>query len=158
VHTDCIARLHKLGPTDIPFLRALNTLFGKAFDDPAAYEADSPSDIYLASVLAKEHVIVLVALVADQVVGGLVAYELDKLEQARRELYLYDLAVDPFHRRRGIATTLVKQLCEIARQRGAHAVYVQADYGDDPAIALYQKLGTLHEVLHFDFELSVHQG
>jgi len=27
---------------------------------------------------------------------------------------------------------------------------VQADHGDDPAIALYDKLGAREEVLHFD--------
>ena len=29
-------------------------------------------------------------------------------------------------------------------------VYVQADYGDEPAIALYEKLGIREDVLHFD--------
>jgi len=29
-------------------------------------------------------------------------------------------------------------------------VYVQADYGDDPTIALYEKLGVREDVLHFD--------
>jgi aminoglycoside 3-N-acetyltransferase I len=29
---------------------------------------------------------------------------------------------------------------------------VQADYGDDPAIALYTKLGRREDVLHFDIE------
>jgi aminoglycoside 3-N-acetyltransferase I len=30
---------------------------------------------------------------------------------------------------------------------------VQADHGDDPAIALYTKLGTREDVLHFDIEV-----
>jgi aminoglycoside 3-N-acetyltransferase I len=34
--------------------------------------------------------------------------------------------------------------------RGAWVIYVQADYGDDPAIALYSKLGTREDVMHFD--------
>lgn len=29
-------------------------------------------------------------------------------------------------------------------------IYVQADYVDPPAIALYEKLGVREEVLHFD--------
>lgn len=29
-------------------------------------------------------------------------------------------------------------------------IYVQADRGDDPAIALYDKLGAREGVLHFD--------
>jgi len=34
--------------------------------------------------------------------------------------------------------------------RGAYVIFVQADYGDDPAIALYTKMGIREEVLHFD--------
>ena len=74
----------------------------------------------------------LVALVGQEVVGGLVAYELDKFERARRELYIYDLAVAEAHRRRGIATALIQRLREIAVERRAYVIYVQADYGDDP--------------------------
>jgi len=33
-------------------------------------------------------------------------------------------------------------------------VYVQADHGDDPAIALYAKLGVREEVLHFDIPVQ----
>jgi len=146
-------RLHQLTPADVPLLRALNALFAEAFCDLEAYGAEPPSDIYLEALLAKEHVMVLVALVEQRVVGGLVAYELDKFERARRELYIYDLAVAAVHRRQGIATALIKHLREIAAERGAWVVYVQADYGDEPAIALYDKLGVREEVLHFDIEV-----
>jgi aminoglycoside 3-N-acetyltransferase I len=142
--------LRRLGPADLPLLRRLNALFGDAFEDPATYTAAPPSDAYLVARLAKEHVIALVALAGDEVLGGLVAYELDKLERARREIYIYDLAVAAAHRRRGIATALIEHLREIAAKRGAWVVYVQADHGDDPAIALYEKLGVREDVLHFD--------
>src|SRR5262249_41736049 len=95
-------------------------------------------------------VIALVALVDGAVVGGLVPYELPKFEQARREIYIYDLAVAEAHWPRGIATALIRHLQEIASQRGAWVIFVKADYGDDPAIALYSKLGRREEVLHFD--------
>ena len=36
----------------------------------------------------------------------------------------------------------------------AWVIYVQADYGDDPAIALYEKLGVREEVLHFDIPVT----
>jgi len=90
----------------------------------------------------------------DEVLGGLVAYEFDKFERARRELYIYDLAVSAEHRRRGIATALIEHLREIAARRGAWVIFVQADYGDDPAIALYEKLGIREEVLHFDIAVE----
>jgi aminoglycoside 3-N-acetyltransferase I len=147
-------KLHQLTTADVPLLRALNALFGEAFGDPEEYGAEPPSDAYLEALLAKEHVIALAMLLGQEVVGGLVAYELDKFERARRELYVYDLAVAEVHRRHGIATALIKRLCEIAACRGAWVVYVQADYGDEPAIALYEKLGIREEVLHFDIEVA----
>jgi aminoglycoside 3-N-acetyltransferase I len=87
------------------------------------------------------------------VVGGLVAYQLDKLESARSEIYIYDLAVAEAHRRRGIATALIERLQAIASERGAWVIFVQGDYGDDPAIALYEKLGTREDVMHFDIDV-----
>ena len=146
--------LRRLGPSHIPLLRALNAMFGRAFADPDAYGAEPPGDSYLESLLAKEHVVVLAALNGEEVVGGLVAYELDKFERARREVYIYDLAVAEEHRRRGIATALIEHLRGIAAQRGAWVVYVQADYGDDPAIALYEKLGAREDVMHFDIPVE----
>ena len=58
------------------------------------------------------------------------------------------------HRRQGIATALIGRLREIAAQRGAWVIYVQADYGDDPAIALYGKLGMREDVMHFDIPVE----
>jgi aminoglycoside 3-N-acetyltransferase I len=142
--------LRRLGPTDVPLLRKLNALFGDAFGDRETYEGEPPTDAYLEGLLAKEHVFVIAALSDDRVLGGLVAYELDKFERMRREVYIYDLAVDAAHRRRHIATDLIGHLRDIAARRGAWVVYVQADHGDDPAIALYTKLGTREDVLHFD--------
>jgi aminoglycoside 3-N-acetyltransferase I len=144
----------RLGPADVPLLRTLNALFGIAFADAETYGAEPPSDAYLEGLLAKEHVIALVALAGEEVLGGLVAYELDKFERARREVYIYDLAVRAEHRRQGVATALIGHLREIAARRGAWVVYVQADHGDDPAIALYEKLGVREDVLHFDIRVD----
>jgi hypothetical protein len=37
-----------------------------------------------------------------------------------------------------------------AEELGAYVIYVQADYGDDPTVALYTKLGVWEDVMHFD--------
>jgi aminoglycoside 3-N-acetyltransferase I len=144
--------VQRLTPEDVDQARALNELFGHAFGDRETYSAAPPSADYLQSFLSKDHIIVLAAFVEDDIVGGLVAYELQKLERERSEIYIYDLAVAEPHRRQGIATALIDHLREIARQRGAWVIYVQADYGDDPAIALYTKLGTREDVMHFDID------
>lgn len=142
--------VRRLSEVDVPLMRALNRVFGEAFDDLEAYGAAPPEDGYLAELLGRPSVIVLAALADGAVVGGLVAYEMDKFEQARRETYIYDLAVAEAHRRRGIATALIERLRTVARERGAWVVYVQADRGDAPAIALYEGLGAREDVLHFD--------
>lgn len=148
------AALRRLKAGDVPLLRQLNALFGDAFAETETYGGAPPTEAYLEGLLAKEHVVVLVAMAGETVIGGLVAYELEKFERMRREIYIYDLAVDAGHRRRSVATALIGHLRGIAAERGAWVIYVQADHGDDPAIALYDKLGTREEVLHFDITVA----
>ena len=147
--------MRRLGCSDVSVLRELNRLFGEAFEDRETYSQEPPSDAYIEGLLAKEHIAVMVALgPGDEVLGGLVAYALDKFERARREYYIYDLAVDERFRRQGIATVLIDHLRILAAESGAWVIFVQADYGDDPAIALYEKLGSREEVLHFDIAVE----
>ena len=144
----------RLGPGDLSLMRALNALFAEAFEDPDSYAAAPPDDAYLAQLLATPHVIALVALSGGEVVAGLVAYVLEKFEQARSEVYIYDLAVADAFRRRGVATALIQALKPISAGYDAQVIFVQADYGDDPAIALYESLGVREEVLHFDIAVQ----
>ncbi len=144
------AAIHRLTPDDIPLFRAMNRLFGEVFDEPDTYGGAPPDDAYVRDLLGREHVIALVALADGTVVGALAAYELDKFERVRREIYIYDLGVAEAHRRRGVATALIGEVRRIAARRGAWTVYVQADHGDEPAVALYDGLGTREDVLHFD--------
>lgn len=146
--------IRRLDPTDLALLRELNAMFGATFDDPLTYGATPPDDAYLEALLSAEHIHAIVALAGEKVVGGLVAYELDKFESRRKEVYLYDLAVDAAHRRQRIATALIERLSGIAKQRGAWTIFVQADYGDEAAIHLYEKIGRREEVLHFDLLLD----
>jgi aminoglycoside 3-N-acetyltransferase I len=135
----------------------LNRVFARAFEDPQTYQAQPPSLAYLSKTLARPDVIVLVARSGREIVGGLVAYVLHKLERERSEVYIYDLAVAEEHRRRGIATQLIDSLKPIAAQRGAWVIYVQADPWDAPAMALYTKLGTREDVHHFDIPVALAQ-
>lgn len=137
---------------DLTLFRAAMALFGRAFDDADSYQGAPPSDDYALGYLGNPANILLVATEGEAVVGALAAYVLQKFEQARSEVYIYDLAVDEVHRRKGIATALIERLKSVARERGAYVIYVQADYGDDPAINLYTKLGAREDVMHFDIE------
>jgi len=143
--------IRALGPGDLKLYEEMNTLFAEVFHD-ARYIERRPSAAYAQRLLQNSSFIALVALDHGHMIGALAAYELVKFEQETSEIYLYDLAVDQAHRRRGVATGLISRLQALARDRGAWVVFVQADTDEDdgPAIALYTKLGTKEEVLHFD--------
>jgi len=145
----------QIASADVACLKDLLRVFGEAFDDVATYQHAVPSDEYLARLLTKQNFIAVAAKVGSEVVGGLAAYVLDKFEQDRREIYIYDLAVAEGHRRQGIATGLINELCNIAAERDVYVIFVQADLVDGPAIALYESLGTRTKETahHFDIEV-----
>jgi aminoglycoside 3-N-acetyltransferase I len=142
--------IRQLESGDVEVARRLLDTFGEVFEDADTYTRAQPSEGYLEGLLRSDHFIALAALQDGAVIGGLAAYELKKFERERSEIYIYDLAVVAQHRRKGIATGLITQLTTIAKARGAYVIFVQADLTDPAAIALYTKLGTGEDVLHFD--------
>jgi aminoglycoside 3-N-acetyltransferase I len=145
----------RLAGGDLDGMKALLRLFGEVFEDPDSYHGKAPSDAYLLARLRDETFLAMVALDPDgSTIGGLAAYELKKFEQERSEVYIYDLAVRSEHRRKGVATALIRNLGDVVRER-AWVMFVQADTGEEdaPANALYRKLAT--EIIvahHYDIE------
>lgn len=144
--------IRELSAADLALMHDLLDVFGTAFEDADTYGRARPNDTYLRKLLASDTFIALAAVHDGAVVGGLAAYVLEKFEQARSEIYIYDLAVLETHRRQGVATALIQHLKELAPRHDAWVIFVQADHGDDPAIALYEKLGEREDVLHFDIK------
>ncbi len=132
----------------------LLTMFGDVFEEVQTYCRSRPSETYLKRLLGREDFIALAALKDGVVIGGLAAYELAKFEQERNEIYIYDLGVSAAYRRQGVATALIESVRAIAAARRAWVVFVQADKGDVPAIALYSRMGTREDVLHFDMAVD----
>ncbi|MCZ8374978.1 MAG: AAC(3)-I family aminoglycoside N-acetyltransferase [Beijerinckiaceae bacterium] len=142
--------IRRLAPGDEAGFTAMLDLFAAAFEDPASYASRRPGAAWRESLLASPDFVALVAEQGGAVVGALAGYILRKFEQERSEAYLYDLGVAEAARRQGIATGLIEALKPIARAAGAHVIFVQADLEDEPAIALYARLGRREDVLHFD--------
>lgn len=131
----------------------MNRVFAEGFGEPGHYAAAPPDDAWAAAWLAKPDHIALLAEIGGAAVGALAAYVLPKFEQARSEVYIYDLAVLASARRQGVATALIDHLRVIARSIGAWTIFVQADIipEDEPARALYRKLASEEiAALHFD--------
>lgn len=148
-----MTQIFRLGPDEAEGMESANLLFGEVFGDEG-YDGPPPRRDYLARLLGDERFIALVAQIEGEMVGALAGYELVKFEGERSEIYIYDLAVREQFRRRGVATALIEALKPIARDKGAWAIFVQADPPDAPAVALYEKLGTREEVFHFDIDVE----
>ena len=142
--------VRRLTRADVDLMLAMSRMFGTAFNEVEAYTARPPSGGYFDRLLANKEFVALAATEQGEVIGGLVAYELVKFEQERSEFYIYDLAVREESRRRGVATALIEEMRRIAAANAAEVIFIQADHGDEAAIALYSKLGRREDVIHFD--------
>ena len=142
--------VERLGPRQLAAMRDALRVFAVAFDEEDNFFSAPPSDSYLDRLLSDPRFVVLAARVEGVVAGARSAYELVKYEQERSEFYIYDLAVAEPFRRRGIATALIEAMKPIAKAAGGWMIFVQADRADEPAVALYRKLGVEEQPLHFD--------
>lgn len=144
---------------DEMLLRSLIELFGDVFEMKSEYDSLKISDQYVQQFLMNPNHIVIIAQDSDSkiVVGGLVAYLLPKFEQARSEIYIYDLGVATEYHRNGIGTTLITKLREVARDLGAYVIFVQADDDDTRAIEFYKSLPITEHIHPHHFDIRVEE-
>ncbi|MEL7199706.1 MAG: GNAT family N-acetyltransferase [Pseudomonadota bacterium] len=128
--------------------RAMNAVFSDAFDEPATYADLPPTDAYADRWLANPDNVAVIAEKDGEAVGALAGYVLHKFEQDCAELYIYDIAVLDEHRRKGVASALLDETRRIARENGAWTIFVQAEEGDAPPLALYRKQSVRELVAH----------
>lgn len=137
---------------DVDLMREALALFGRAFGGHGDYSSP-PSRAYLQGFLAKPGHYVGVAYASGRVVGAITAYEIEKYERARTEIFIYDLAVDADFRRRGLATALINHCRDWGETRGAWVAVIMADDGEPAPFAVYSRLGR-HEIAHvFDMPI-----
>lgn len=103
------------------------------FDEPA------DPDLTLDFLHRPGHHLVF-AFDSDDVVGFVSGVEIAHPDKAP-EMLLYELGVEPSHRRRGIGRALVRHLADLAADRGCHQMWVPIETGDDIAAATYRSAG-----------------
>ena len=113
--------IRALGANDVAAMRDMLCMFGEAFEDVRTYTDKQPDDDYLGQLLSGSAFIAVAAFSGGKVVGGIAAYVLPKFEQARSEVYIYDLAVQENSRRMGVATAMIAELRKLA-MRVAHTL------------------------------------
>ena len=63
------------------------------------------------------------------------------------------MGVHPDHRRKGVATVLIKQILEILKDKKIKDVCLNVEITRKPAIALYEKFGfQIIQTIHMDYE------
>ncbi|HIJ65913.1 MAG TPA: GNAT family acetyltransferase [Candidatus Hydrogenedentes bacterium] len=107
-------------------------LWGKTVADPAPH---NDPVVAIRMKMAKDPELFLVAVVNGAVVGTLMG----GFDGHRG--WLYALAVDPVHQRRGIATALVRRLEQLLKELGCLKINLQVRGTNSGVIGFYESVG-----------------
>lgn len=128
-HYDGAMKVMRLAPGDESMVLAGSDLF----DAP-------PTEAWTATFLSAPGHHLFVAVEDGAPVGFVTGVETTHPDKGT-EMFLYELSVDPAHRRRGIATALVTALADLARTRRCHGMWVGVDPDNGAALATYRAAG-----------------
>lgn len=144
--------IEKLVVTDIEKLKGLLLSYEAVFE---WQNFVMPSENHLRKMLNNPQHLVFVATNDHKVIGGLTAYILPEFESENSLVYIYDLAVQTEHQRKGVGQQLIQGVREYcAKQPGLIEVFVQADEEDEYAVDFYRKTGgTEMKVRQFSYFL-----
>jgi ribosomal protein S18 acetylase RimI-like enzyme len=103
------------------------------YDGPARRDA-------VARFLADRTHHLLLAYDGERPVGFVSGVEMTHPDKGT-EMFLYELAVDEDHRRRGVGAALVRALADLARELGCYDVWVLTEEQNEAAVATYRRAG-----------------
>ncbi len=104
--------------------------------------ADMPSD-RAAAFVANEANYLIVAEVAGEVVGVVLAYRLDRVDHPSGQLFVYDVEVAESHRRRGVGRALMRHVRDVVEREHLKEAFVLTNRDNPAAIALYSSTGAI---------------
>lgn len=99
------------------------------------------SGAYLEQLLASENFWAVAAFSGSELLGGLTAHSLPMTRVESTEIFIYDIAVNEEHQRKGIGKALVAALRERCGEQGIDVVFVPADEEDAHALDFYEAIG-----------------
>jgi aminoglycoside 3-N-acetyltransferase I len=122
-------RIVRLARGDEPVVLAAPELFD-----------DAPTEERTARFLAREGHHLFVALEDGGAIGFVSGVETTHPDKGT-EMFLYELAVVPARRNRGVGRALVGALAELARERGCYGMWVGTEADNAAALATYRAAG-----------------
>ena len=76
-----------------------------------------------------------------------------RLDPGAREAYVFDITIAQEHRRRGLATVALEAVAAEARAAGCGVLALNVFADNEPARALYRKLGFEEAAIHMNKRL-----
>ncbi|HYK94170.1 MAG TPA: GNAT family N-acetyltransferase [Thermoplasmata archaeon] len=126
-------------------VRRLGAADAAAMIQAASLQDEPPDPTAVASYLADDRNVVFLATEGSVAVGFLRGTGLGQLKSVRRQMFLYEIAVDPAHHRRKVGTALIEALLAYCRERDYEEVFVFTDPGNTAAVGLYRSTGGITE-------------
>lgn len=128
-------RVLRLSTADRDLARVTFRLMVEVFGEEPA---EPLTDDYIDLLLEPESFWAMAAVSGTTPVGGLTAHTLTMTRSQSSELFIYDLAVHPNHRRKGVGAALVSKLRVEAMAAGIQNVFVPAEADDQDAVSFYE--------------------
>ena len=123
--------------------------------DDGAKQVIYPREKYLTRMLTKKNFHAYTAIVGEQVVGGLTAYEIDMFDAEESEIFLFEIGVNKDYRQQGIAKALIEALKQTCHEKHIRIIFVGTSIDNEAAKQLYATTGGSLEVIPwYTYELK----
>ena len=104
--------------------------------------ADMPSD-RAAAFLANDANYPIVAEVSGKIIGVVLAYRLDRIDDPSGQLFVYDVEVAESHRRRRVGRALMGHVRDVVEREQLKEAFVLTTRDNPAAMALYSSTGAI---------------
>lgn len=123
--------------------------------DDGVQQVIYPREKYLSRMLGKKSFHAYIAMVQEQVVGGLTAYEMDMFDAEESEMFLFEIGVNKEYRQQGIATALIEALKQTCHEKHIRIIFVATSLDNKAAKQLYAATGGNLEIIPwYTYELK----
>lgn len=106
-----------------------------------SFKAGAISPSHARAFLANPANYLVIAEVAGDLAGFLLAYRLDRLDRPAGQLFVYEVAVAAPYQRQHVGTALMQFARDVVRQEHLMEAFVLTSHDNAPAIALYTGTG-----------------